>query len=76
MMVTERDYMAQKEYYRDQMRAAQRYHLARQARGGRQQSEPFYAQALAWLRHRIASWRSGSQERYDAVGSSAVPQPQ
>jgi hypothetical protein len=75
MIVTERDYMAQKEYYRDQMRAAQRYHLARQVQGARQEGKPFYAQALAWLRHRLARGLSRSQERYDTVGSSAVPQP-
>ena len=30
MTVTERDFLAQKEYYRDQMRAAQRYQQAKQ----------------------------------------------
>jgi hypothetical protein len=76
MIVTERDFMAQKEYYKDQMRAANRYHLARQAQSGHAQGERFYARALAWLKSRIASWRTGSGERYDTVAPSAVPQPQ
>ena len=76
MIVTERDLMAQKEYYKDQMRAANRYHLARQAQSGRDPGERFYAQALAWLGSRIAAWRTASEERYDTVAPSAVPQPQ
>jgi hypothetical protein len=76
MIVTERDFLAQKEYYKDQMRAANRYHLARQAQSGRDQGKRFYAQALAWLRSRIAAWRIGSEERHDTVAPSAVPQPQ
>jgi len=75
MIVTERDFMAQKEYYKDQMRAANRYRLVRQAQSGRDQGERFYARALAWLGSRIAAWRTGSEERYDTVAPSAIPQP-
>jgi hypothetical protein len=74
MIVTERDFLAQKEYYKDQMRAAQRYHLARQAQSGRQRDKRFYAQALVWLMSRIAAWRTRSRDRYDTMAPSAVPQ--
>jgi hypothetical protein len=75
MIVTERDFLAQKEYYKDQMRAANRYHLARQAQSGRDRGERFYVRALAWLGSRIEAWRIGSEERYDTVSPSPVPQP-
>jgi hypothetical protein len=75
MIVTERDYMVQKEYYRDQMRAARRYHLARQARAERGAGASLYARALAWLRRYVASWTLPRQERYERVAPPAVPQP-
>jgi hypothetical protein len=75
MIVTERDFMAQKEYYKDQMRAAQRYHLARKIRTERGTSVRFYAQALAWLGRRVAAWTSARQERYEGAVPPAIPQP-
>jgi hypothetical protein len=74
MMITERDFLAQKEYYKDQMRAAARYHLARQAQADRKGGKRFYAQALAWLTSRIETWRAGPEGRYEPVTPSAVPQ--
>jgi hypothetical protein len=76
MTVTHRDYLAQKEYYKDQMRAAQRYHLTCQARSERNGEHRTYTQAFAWLRRRLAAWRTRPQERYDTVAPSALPQPQ
>jgi hypothetical protein len=75
MIVTERDMLAQKEYYRDQMRAAERYHLARRARAERDPGAGLMAKAWAWLGDRYAAWSTRSQESYEPVGSSAVPQP-
>ena len=75
MIVTERDFIAQKEYYKDQMRAAERYHLARQARAERGTGARFYAQVLAWLGRHVAAWTSLRQERYEGAVPPAVPQP-
>ena len=75
MIVTERDFMAQKEYYKDQMRAANRHRLARHARTERGASARLYARALAWLRQHIAAWTPPQRERYEGSVSSVVPQP-
>ena len=75
MIVTEKDFMAQKEYYKDQMRAARQFKLAQRARAERA-GDRFYAQALAWLAHRVASWMSARPERYERPASPPVPQPQ
>ena len=50
---TQRDFLAQKEYYKDQMRAAAQYRLAREAQTGREREEPLYASALQWLGQRL-----------------------
>ena len=76
MIVTERDFMAQKEYYKDQMRAAERYQLARRARAEGGAEPRFYAQALTWVKRRFAAWMSSHQERYEGGVPPAVPQPQ
>ena len=75
MIVTERDFMAQKEYYKDQMRAAKQYHLSRQARAERGAGVRFYAQALAWLGRHVAAWASPQRERYEGAVPPVVPQP-
>ena len=75
MSFTERDFLAQKEYYKDQMRAAQRYHLSRQARAERDRGVRFYAQAWAWLRRRVAAWTLPQQERYEGAVPPVLPQP-
>jgi hypothetical protein len=75
MIVTERDFMAQKEYYKDQMRAAKRYQLARRARTEGGTDARFYDRSLAWVRRRVAAWTSSRQERYEGVVPPVVPQP-
>jgi len=75
MIVTERDFMAQKEYYKDQMRAAKRYQLARQVQAEGGAGPRFYTQALAWVGRRVAAWTLSRQERYEGVVPPAVPQP-
>jgi hypothetical protein len=75
MIVTERDFMAQKEYYKDQMRMAKRYRLARRARAERGTEARMYARALAWIGRRVAAWTSSRQESYEGVVPPAVPQP-
>jgi hypothetical protein len=63
---TQRDFLAQKEYYKDQMRAAARYRLAREAQEGHERGEPFYASAMHWLGQRLVAWGQGLQGRFDA----------
>ena len=75
MIVTERDFIAQKEYYKDQMRAAKRYHLARHSRAERGKGTHLYARALAWLGRHVAAWTSPRQERYEGAVPPVVPQP-
>jgi hypothetical protein len=72
MIVTQKDYMAQKEYYADQRRAAARWARAKAARAGRDRSELYYAKALAWLGDRLVAWGSRLQEHYDTVVSSTM----
>ena len=71
MFVTQRDYLAQKEYYKDQMCAAKRYCLARQVLAGRSQGSHLPARALMWLGGRLAAWGSTLLERYGTVPSAA-----
>jgi hypothetical protein len=72
MNVTERDFLAQKEYYRDQMRAAQKYQQAKRVPGG---GPPSYARALTWLGGRLADWGESLQERYGTLVPPTLPQP-
>jgi hypothetical protein len=72
MNVTERDFLAQKEYYRDQMRAAQRYQQSKRVPSS---GLPSYARALSWLGRRLADWGETLQERYGALVSPTLPQP-
>jgi hypothetical protein len=76
MIVTERDFMAQKEYYKDQMRAAQRFNLARKARQEGSTGKRIFTQTLSWVKHRVAAWSRRPEEIYETVPPSAVPQPQ
>ena len=73
ILPTERDVMAQKEYYKDQIRAAQRHNLARRAMAG-QENTRLYTGALSWLGQRLVSWGTSLQETYARI-SSPVPQP-
>jgi hypothetical protein len=72
IMPTERDLMAKKEYYKDQIRAAQRHNLACQAMAG-QESTRFYVGVLGWLGQRLVTWGTSLQDTYTTV-SSPVPQ--
>ena len=63
---TQRDFLAQKEYYKDQMRAAAQYRLAREAQTGREREAPLYASALQWLGQRLVAWGQDLQGRFDA----------
>jgi hypothetical protein len=75
MTVTQRDLMVRNEYYKDQMRAAHRDRMVRQALAGRSDSGRICCVALAWLGRRLLVWGSSLQQRYGAVMSSSLPQP-
>jgi hypothetical protein len=74
MIVTQKDYMAQKEYYAEQRRVAARWARARAARAGRDRGELYYAKALSWLGDRLIAWGSRLQENYNTVVSSTMSQ--
>jgi len=65
-MPTQRDFLAQKEYYKDQMRAAAQYRLVREAQAGRERDEPLYASVMQWLGKRLVTWGQGLQGRFSA----------
>jgi hypothetical protein len=75
MTVTQRDVMVRNEYYKDQMRAAQRDRLARQAMARGNERGRICCAALAWLGRCLLVWGSSLQRRYGAVMSSSLPQP-
>ena len=72
MLVTEKDYLARKEYYADQRRAAERWARIRAARAAQDRSERLYAKAISWLGDRLVAWGSRLQEHYDTVVSSTM----
>ena len=74
MYVTETDYQVKKEYYRDQARAAQRYHRAKMVASptGTRRS---LARALTWLGSQMTGWGKSLQERYETAVTPTVPQP-
>jgi hypothetical protein len=74
MYVTETDYQVKKEYYKDQARAAQRYHRANMVAspGSNRWS---LARALTWLGSQMADWGQSLQERYETTVTPTVPQP-
>ena len=73
-MLTQKTYMAQQEYYKDQRRAADSYRMRRAARAARGEGNRLYAQALAWLGNQLVSWGSRLQAEYDTVVSSTMSQ--
>ncbi|MBN1584672.1 MAG: hypothetical protein JXA89_28455 [Anaerolineae bacterium] len=73
-LITNRDYLAQKEYYHDQMRAASKYALVSLALGNRARGNRHTSRALAWLGQRLIAWGSNLQKQYDTVVSSSIPQ--
>ena len=72
--VTEYDLQVKKEYYKDQMRAAQRHNRAKALLGATQNRQSV-ARALTWLGGQLADWGESLQERYGTVVSPTVPQP-
>jgi hypothetical protein len=74
MYITEKDFQVKKEYYRDQMRAAQRYERAKNLTGTNEDRHTL-ARALTWLGGQLSDWGEGLQERYGTVVSPTLPQP-
>lgn len=62
---TRQDYLAPKEYYRDQMRHADKHRLVQEALAGRPHSGRFYSSTLTWLGQRLVSWGRTLQEQCD-----------
>jgi hypothetical protein len=75
MMVTDRDVMAQREYYRDQARAAARYAMVRLALKSRGPREHVGTRALVWLGGRLVRWGTSLRERYSEVVSTPLTRP-
>jgi hypothetical protein len=72
--VTERDFQVKQEYYKDQMRAAQRHNQA-QFLLRSEQGKQSIARALTWLGGQLADWGESLQERYETRVTPTVPQP-
>ena len=75
MIVTDRDVMAQREYYRDQARAAAKHELIRLALESRGPREHLGARALAWLGGQLVRWGTGLSERYSEMVSTPLTRP-
>ena len=73
VIVTQQDYLAKKEYYKDQMREAERHRLARRALAGRGKRDRFYSGALTWLGHRLIAWGSSLQKRHSTIAPASIP---
>ena len=74
MYVTETDFQVKREYYRDQMRAAQKYQQAKRLLG-EDEGQRTLARVLSWLGGQLADWGESLQERYGTVMSPTLPQP-
>ncbi|MBN1642563.1 MAG: hypothetical protein JXA09_15115 [Anaerolineae bacterium] len=74
MMVTQRDYLAQKEYYADQARAAARDRFARMALAGHPVGERPVCRALAWIGARLVAWGTSLRQEYGQVIPQHIPQ--
>lgn len=70
--VTQRDLLARQEYYKDQMRAAEKYRLVRVALSGRENGDRFTSRLLVWVGHRLVAWGTRLQEQYAAVVSASM----
>lgn len=75
MMVTGRDVMAQREYYRDQARAAAKHELVRLALESRGPRERLGARALTWLGQRFVRWGTSLRERHSGMISAPLTRP-
>jgi hypothetical protein len=73
MMVTEQDMMVRREYYKDQMREAEKDRMAREALAGRERGHRLYCKVLAWLGRRLYAWGSSLQKHYGTAVSPSLP---
>ena len=72
--VSEYDLRVKKEYYKDQVRAAQRHNRAKVLLAS-DTSKHSVARALTWLGGQLADWGTSLQERYGTMVSPTLPQP-
>jgi hypothetical protein len=75
MLVTDRDILAQREYYRDQARAAAKHELVRVALEARGPRERPGARALGWLGARLVRWGTTLRERHGEAVAASLPRP-
>jgi hypothetical protein len=75
MMVTDRDVMAQREYYRDQVRAAARHELVRLALESRGRRDHLGTRALTWLGGCLVRWGTDLRERYSGMVAPPLTRP-
>ena len=74
VIVTQQDYLVKREYYKDQMREAEKHRLVRQALAGRGKRDRFYSGVLTWIGHRLIAWGSSLQERHNTMVPASIPQ--
>ena len=74
MFITERDLQVKKEYYGDQIRAAQKHNQAKRLIGSNDGRQPV-ARALSWLGGQLADWGESLQERYGTMVTPTLTQP-
>jgi hypothetical protein len=75
MIVTDLDVMAQREYYRDQARAAAKHQLVRLALESQRQREHLMTRGLTWLGGRLVQWGTNLYERYSGMVSPSLTRP-
>jgi hypothetical protein len=75
MLVSDRDILAQREYYRDQARAAAKHELVRLALEARGPRERVGARALAWLGGRFVRWGTTLREQHSEALVASLPRP-
>jgi hypothetical protein len=73
-MVTGRDCLVQREYYREQVRMAERARLARSVRARSNLVLRLHS-LLNWLGARLVAWGTRLEEQYEAVVSPSPAQP-
>jgi hypothetical protein len=73
-MVTGRDCIVQREYYREQVRMAEQDRVARMAMAGERLS-PRFRKVLSRLGARLVAWGTQLQEQYEAVVATSPAHP-
>ena len=68
------DRLAQREYYADRLREAERYRLVRRVMAGHPRPRRPYYRAFAWLGQRLVAWGDRLQERYGPATAPPVLQ--